>query len=276
MNVEPWSTVPAGEHSPRVQALQFLLRSRGQVIVADGTYGPATSAAVAAFQTSVGLTSDGVVGPRTWPQLVRVTSAGATGDAVRGIQTLQLRTIPDEEPLAVDGTFGTRTRLRVRTYQETWGLTRDGIAGREVWSFATADGMPYPLVKVGQTTGTNFRVPIVQHLLRAHGSTIAADGNDGAATGEAVRQFQLTLRATDISTTVGQLDWPALIITPIHPGDVGEAVMAVQSAFPGLAVDGVYGPVTRARVEDLQQVFGGSGGVVDVDTWRAIIGPIFE
>ncbi|QLQ16896.1 MAG: peptidoglycan-binding protein [Micropruina sp.] len=275
MNVEPWSTVDSGEVSDRVRAIQYLLRARGHTVAADGHFGPATQAAVHAFQSARGLPSTGKVDPPTWIKLVVVTHVGATGDAVRAVQVLGLRTIPDEENLAVDGVFGAATKARVRKFQQTWGLTDDGIAGREVFSFATAAPFPWPLVKVGQTTATNFRVPIVQHLLRHHGSSIVADGAYGPLTGNAVWHWQQTQRATEISTTVGQLDWPALVAT-VHPGDHGEKVKAVQCALPGLTVDGVYGPVTKAAVEDLQQMFGGNAGIVDLQTWRAIIGPVFE
>lgn len=278
MNVEPWSTVSIGDPDQRrVRGLQYLLRSHGHAVAPDGVFGPATQAGVTAFQAGHGLTVDGIVGPNTWASLVVTTSLGSTGDAVRGVQSLGLMTMPDEPLLAVDGAYGPMTRDRVLAFQSVWGLTQDGIAGRETWSFGTASGVPllWPLAKVGQDTESNFRVPIVQHLLRAHGATIVADGSYGPLTGEAVRQFQLTLRALYISTTVGQLDWPELIIS-VAPGDTGEAVKAVQSAFGDLAVDGIYGPLTQARVEGLQEVFGGAGGLVDDQTWRVIIGPVFE
>ncbi|MFV0451732.1 MAG: peptidoglycan-binding domain-containing protein [Propioniciclava sp.] len=275
MNVEPWSTISTGETGRRARAIQYLLRAHGQGLAPDGVYGPVTAAAVSSFQASRGQAATGMVTPETWPALVIVTSLGDSGDAVRGLQSLGLMFMPDMPELSVDGAYGPLTRGRVREYQEVWGLTQDGIAGRETWSFGTADGFPWPLVKVGQSTATNRRVPIVQHLLRHRGATIVADGSYGPLTGEAVRQFQLGLRAQYVSTTVGQLDWPELIIE-VRPGEVGEHVKAVQSALPGLTVDGVYGPLTRAQVDIAQEIFGGADGVVEEQTWRVLIGPVFE
>lgn len=275
MNVEPWNTIGSGASGPRVRGIQYLLRAAGHDLAPDGGFGPLSRARVRDFQRDRGLPVTGAVDPITWPHLVIPTSLGSTGDAVRGLQSLGIVLIPEQPALVVDGSFGMATEGRIRSLQELWGLTQDGTAGREVWSFATAAPWPWPLVKVGAVTATNFRVPIVQHLLRAHGATIDADGIVGPLTGEAVRQFQLSLRPTHISTTVGQLDWPHLIVT-VSPGDTGEAVMAVQSAYPGLTVDGAYGPLTRARVDQTQQVFGGADGIVDHQTWRAIIGPVFE
>ncbi|MBM7497388.1 CAP domain-containing protein [Oerskovia paurometabola] len=54
-----------GASGPEVQALQERLRLHGQDLAADGAYGPATSAAVVAFQGARGLAPDGVVGPAT-------------------------------------------------------------------------------------------------------------------------------------------------------------------------------------------------------------------
>lgn len=54
-----------GASGPEVLALQERLRLHGQDVAADGAYGPATAAAVVAFQGARGLATDGVVGPAT-------------------------------------------------------------------------------------------------------------------------------------------------------------------------------------------------------------------
>jgi peptidoglycan hydrolase-like protein with peptidoglycan-binding domain len=116
-----------------------------------------------------------------------------------------------------------------------------------------------------------------QHLLRARGASIVADGSFGAASGAAVQAFQQTLRATEISTTLGQLDWPSLVLT-VGPGDHGEAVRAVQTLVPGgLVVDGSFGPLTEAAVRQFQSMFAPPvDGVVGPITWHALTLPIFD
>jgi hypothetical protein len=57
--------VKIGDSGPDVAALQAALG-----IVADGSFGPATDAAVRAFQVSVGLAADGIVGAETWKAVV--------------------------------------------------------------------------------------------------------------------------------------------------------------------------------------------------------------
>ena len=280
MNVEPWGTTGPGASTAVVPAIQYLLRAHGHNVVVDGNYGPATTAAVIAVQNAAGAPSDGIVGPQTWPHLVVATQNGSTGDAVRAVQQFGLVSSPGIPPLVVDGSFGPVTEERVRFFQESWGLTQDGIAGREAWSFFSTfqpGPRPWPLVKVGATQTTNWRVLAAQHLLRFRGATIAADGAFGPLSGAAARTFQLTLRATFISTTIGQLDWPSLIET-VQMGDSGEAVRAAQTLLPGsLTVDGDFGPLTDAATRQFQQVFlPPADGIVGPETWHALTLRLFD
>ena len=280
MNVKPWSTVGLGVDAQVVSGIQYLLKARGHNVVVDGQYGPATAAAVTAFQTGAGLGADGIVGPQTWPALVISTHAGSTGDAVRAVQQFGLVSSPGLPPLVIDGSYGPVTTERVRDFQRSWGLTIDGQAGPETWSFlstALPGPRPWPLVKVGATQDSNWRVRAAQYLLRAHGSGIVADGIFGPQSGAAVQAFQQGLRNTEISTTLGQLDWPHLIIT-IQPGSTGDAVRAAQTLLPhGLAVDGVFGPLTEAEVRSFQQMFAPpDDGIIGPVTWHALTEPLFE
>ncbi|CAN7203223.1 peptidoglycan-binding domain-containing protein [Knoellia sp. LjRoot47] len=280
MNTKPWRTAASGATSPAVKGIQYLLRAHGRTVAPDGSFGPATKAAVMAFQSASGLTADGVVGPATWAKLVVTTRAGSSGDAVRAVQQFGLVSSPGLDPLAVDGSYGPATAERVTEVQRQWGLDMDGVTGPETWSFLSTFSpgpSPWPLVKRGATQDSNWRVLAAQHLLRARGATIAADGSFGPASGAAVRAFQGTLRGTDLGTTLGQLDWPSLVAT-VRRGDSGEAVKAVQTLVPGgLTVDGSFGALTEAAVRDFQAMFAPpSDGVVGPATWHALTQPLFD
>lgn len=60
-----------GDSGSSVQLLQLALDARGYKLTADGDFGPATFAAVVAYQRANGLTPDGLVGPKTWASLER-------------------------------------------------------------------------------------------------------------------------------------------------------------------------------------------------------------
>ena len=280
MNTKPWRTTGSGAVSPAVSGIQYLLRSRGHAVVPDGSYGPATRAAVSAFQSLAGVAVDGVVGPSTWPLLVITASGGSTGDAVRAVQQFGLLSSPGEDALAVDGSYGPTTTDRVRLFQRSWGLGEDGIAGPQTWSFLStlAPGpAPWPLVKQGASQPKNWRVLAAQHLLRARGAKIAADGTFGAASAAALQTFQHTLRTTEIGSTVGQFDWPSLVLT-VRSGDHGDAVKAVQTLVPGSpAVDGSFGPATDTAVREFQSMFAPPvDGIVGPSTWHALTLPLFD
>ena len=277
MNVEPFSEVKAGDSGAPVTGVQYLLRAQGFPVAVDGAFGPATDDAVRNFQADRGLPVNGIVDQTSRPPLVVTTGPGDTGDAVRGVQSFGLSIIPESPPLVTDGSFGPETESRVRMFQGGWGLTVDGFAGRETWSYLLAVRRDvWPLVKVGASNDTNFRVLPVQYLLRARGFDIAADGFYGPITGEAVRQFDSANRAQYVSTTVGNLTWPALIVQT-GPGDSGDAVRAVQSVFRQLAVDGQYGAETEAAVRSLQEMFGlTADGIAGPETWHLFVVPKSE
>lgn len=58
-----------GSKGARVRELQGLLVRTGHAVTVDGDFGPATKAAVIAFQRASGLDADGVVGPETQRRL---------------------------------------------------------------------------------------------------------------------------------------------------------------------------------------------------------------
>lgn len=62
-------TIRQGSSGSAVSTLQSLLNSHGYHLTVDGKFGPATKAAVMAFQAAQGIGVDGIVGPITWSRL---------------------------------------------------------------------------------------------------------------------------------------------------------------------------------------------------------------
>jgi peptidoglycan hydrolase-like protein with peptidoglycan-binding domain len=146
--ISPWPLAREGDQQHPVKTLQYLLRARGHDLIADGTFGPVTDAAVRRFQQQKGLAVDGIVGLATWPALVITVRQGSQGDAVRGVQEeFQFRNLSGDpsKGLQVDGIFGAKTDAAVRGFQQALhqdipSVTVDGTVGPVTWQ-ALVSGM---------------------------------------------------------------------------------------------------------------------------------------
>lgn len=72
-------TVRKGSVGRVVAVAQGRLVAHGHDVATDGDFGPATKAAVVAFQRTAGLTPDGVVGPATWRALLAEPAGPPSG-----------------------------------------------------------------------------------------------------------------------------------------------------------------------------------------------------
>ncbi|NEC69938.1 N-acetylmuramoyl-L-alanine amidase [Streptomyces sp. SID9727] len=126
-----WPVLSTGATGERVRTLQLLLNGRGAALTADGDYGPATQAAVLAFQRAENATSDGVAGLQTWNQLAAPARQGDNGVAVEAVQRqLAAHGIATD----VDGAFGPGTAASVVRFQTTRSLPADGVVDARTWS----------------------------------------------------------------------------------------------------------------------------------------------
>jgi peptidoglycan hydrolase-like protein with peptidoglycan-binding domain len=130
MMAATWPTTTTGSKGEDVRTVQHLLAVHGHPVAVDGVFGPATASAVKAFQSSQGLTANGVVDDRTWKELVVTVGPGASGSQVRALQG-QLAS--QGWRLAVDGVLGPQTTRSVRDFQTAHHLTVDGVAGPATW-----------------------------------------------------------------------------------------------------------------------------------------------
>ena len=226
-------------------------------LTVDGVFGPRMVSTVKTFQRQFNLTADGVVGRQTWykisyiyvsvKDLAELTSegetssgtlsdgswggtalrAGSTGSAVEQVQ-FWLNTLAQYESalpsLAVDGRYGAATASAVRAFQRRYGLTVDGVVGRETWnaiynefrSIQSDNGTPnaYPGTALREgASGQNVRLVQfwlkIAHTVYSRLNDLTVDGRFGAATTAAVKRFQTYFGLTS-DGVVGRTTWNKL------------------------------------------------------------------
>ena len=226
-------------------------------LTVDGVFGPRMASTVKTFQRQFNLTADGVVGRQTWykisyiyvsvKDLAELTSegetssgtlsdgswggtalrTGSTGSAVEQVQ-FWLNTLAQYESaipsLAVDGSYGAATASAVRAFQRRYGLTVDGVVGRETWnaiynefrSIQSDNGTPnaYPGTALREgASGQNVRLVQfwlkIAHTVYSRLNDITVDGRFGAATTAAVKRFQTYFGLTS-DGVVGRTTWNKL------------------------------------------------------------------
>jgi len=129
-----------GDAGEAVRDIQERLAALGFPCLPDppGEFGPATQAAVAAFQTSRRLAPDGVMAPGTWKSLVDAGFRPGDrllfyrlpmlhGEDVAGLQH-DLNALGFDTGVA-DGIFGASTLRAVLDFQQNRHLPEDGIVG---------------------------------------------------------------------------------------------------------------------------------------------------
>lgn len=186
----PGTPLRVGSTGPNVVVLQVSLNRIAQnypaipkIPAADGIFGPRTEAAVRAFQQIFGLSPDGIVGPATWYEIVRLYTAvtalselrsqgqqfyainwsapsglqvGDTGDKVRQLQymlSVLSAYIPEIPPVTVDGIFGQATRAAVLAAQRRFRLPETGVVGEATWDeiYDQFSGIENTTLRSGET-----------------------------------------------------------------------------------------------------------------------------
>ena len=162
---------------------------------------------------------------------------GSSGPNVVVIQTA-LNRIAQNYPAIpkianVDGIFGSRTEATVRSFQQVFGLTADGIIGPSTW---------YAIVRL-YTAVTSLSE------LRSQGQQFYAINWSPPG----------ALQIGDSGEKVRHLQYMLSILSAYIP------------EIPPLAIDGIYGTQTRAAVLASQRRFAlPETGVVDATTWDEI------
>lgn len=254
----PGTPLRRGSQGIEVVELQYYLSIIGEYnenisqVAIDGRYGVTTEQAVRNFQKEYVLPVDGVVGEVTWNKIIDIfggimenvdvpgtglggriypgspVSFGDAGGNVRYIQNI-INAISPSYPqiptVSVDGEFGVATQRAIIRFQQLFGLTADGVVGRNTWnelnsvyrqiqsnSPITVRPFPGTVLRLG-SRGSD--VLYVQRLLNSIRSTypqipfLTEDGVFGSGTQNAVRIFQ-NLMGIAADGVVGQTTWNRL------------------------------------------------------------------
>jgi peptidoglycan hydrolase-like protein with peptidoglycan-binding domain len=146
----------------RVLARHLLWNPFGPI---TGTFDAGLETAVKNFQSSQGLTPDGIVGPATWAALPSYREAspelqqGSKGPGVAWLQKALsgADVVVQFTPYggAIDGIFGPVTDASVRALQTWAGITVDGIVGDDTWFVWMTPGTAQQLTLEGACGLTN-------------------------------------------------------------------------------------------------------------------------
>lgn len=165
----PGTPLRLGSTGPFVTVVQSSLNRISQNYPAitkinpvDGILGSQTHQAITEFQQIFSLQPDGIVGPATWYQIVRIYVAvqqlgelqsqgqqqyfigsypqnlaqGSSGDVVSRLQYMLAvlsRFIPSIAPISETGVFDEQTRQSVLSFQQYAGLSQTGSVDAQTW-----------------------------------------------------------------------------------------------------------------------------------------------
>ncbi|GAA3717575.1 hypothetical protein GCM10022399_37690 [Terrabacter ginsenosidimutans] len=278
-----YPTLKPGTTSGAVKTLQAKLGS----LPTTGYYGSLTQARVTAYQKFVGLPQTGVADPVTQARLwVRGWTGTAAAPATPatpattyptlrlGMTSAAVRTLQAKlGSLPTTGYYGTMTRARVTAYQKFAGLSQTGVADSRTQQTLFARGWS----GVASTSRT-VALTSPSHTDSLDTTTLPAVTTADLRTTTSGRGPLMTTYASTSSRTsagVASVDigtsYTAYKSLTLATGSRGAAVRVLQRALGGLAVDGVFGAVTRDKVASLQRSLAlPQTGVVTPEVWDVL------
>jgi peptidoglycan hydrolase-like protein with peptidoglycan-binding domain len=263
-----YPTLSFGTTSAAVRILQAKLGS----LPTTGYYGTLTRARVTAYQKLAGLPQTGVADPvtqarlwvRGWSGGATASSTGSTGTAATyptlafGTTSTAVRTLQTRlGALPVTGYFGPLTRARVTAYQKFVGLPQTGVADSRTQQTLVTRGWTATARTVALTQPTGSAQPGEDIVMTAYASSSTSGTWSTSSPGVA---------KVDVATS-----YTAYKSLTLATGSRGAAVRVLQRALGGLAVDGVFGAVTRDKVVSLQRSLAlPQTGVVTPELWDVL------
>jgi peptidoglycan hydrolase-like protein with peptidoglycan-binding domain len=263
-----YPTLSFGMTSSAVRTLQGKLGS----LPTTGYFGTLTRARVTAYQKFAGLPQTGVADPVTQARLWVRGWSGAAAPSVPapvayatlrfGMTSPAVRTLQGKlGSLPTTGFYGTLTRPRVTAYQKFAGLPQTGVAdSRTQKTLFTRGWSTTSAVSPARATGPTAPTAQTAVLRTTTGrDTMTAYASTSSQPSPAIARV-------DVATS-----YTAYKSLTIATGSRGAAVRVLQRALGGLAVDGVFGSVTRDKVASLQRSIAlPQTGVVTPELWDVL------
>lgn len=205
-----------GDYGALTRYLQVLLCAHGNIsVIADGRFGSSTKAAVAQFQTSRSLPSNGVVNSKTWQALQQFTLPRTTGsgsfpvgqlpirEGDSGAIVCQLQTLlrSHYSNVIVNGCFDRKVAELVKRFQNKCGLPSTGIVDAGTWW-----QLYKKILRLGDA---GDKTQDLQNCLRKHGYILSTNGTFDEATLIAVMDFQQRY-GLPVDGMVGLMTWVIL------------------------------------------------------------------
>lgn len=275
----------------------------------NGKFGNEMEQAVISFQRRNGLSTDGVIGTKTWAVLDGNTGVkfsdpgfetiekGMSGDDVKTIQFyLKYSYCYDGD---IDGKFGAEVYTAVKLFQKIAGLTVDGKVGEKTWAYLVDGDAPIfhggmPIRDLSRTD-RGYDVYVLQDKLESlnYLTTVCRYGYYDDATVQAVKAFQKANHITEsgnLDNSTRRYLWTSQVNdkeeqTIIESGskheklrlgshgkEVSNAQMKLKSGGYLLGnADGIFGEETKKAVIALQKRYGlYPDGVIGEDTWSLL------
>lgn len=242
-----YPTLSTGSTGANVTSLQHLLTSRGYATAADGDFGSGTKSAVTAFQSSRGLSADGIAGPATFSALVSTVRQGDSGAAV---QALQVQLVKHGKSVSTDGAFGPATDSAVRSFQSAHGLTADGIVGPATWTELLGTGGG------GSTPGTTYSSLSEEQKQNARTIIGVGKGASVPSYGWVIALATAMQESTLVNVDYGDRDSLGLFQQRTSQGWGTES----QIMQPVLASKAFYGVATHTS----------NPGLLDINGWQSM------
>ncbi|NUO33721.1 MAG: peptidoglycan-binding protein [Dermatophilaceae bacterium] len=278
-----YPTLSFGMTSAAARTLQGKLGA----LPTTGYYGTLTRARVTAYQKFAGLPQTGVADPvtqarlwvRGWTGAAATGSTGSTGSTSAaatlptlsfGMTSAAVRTLQTRlGALPVTGYFGPLTRARVTAYQKFAGLPQTGVADSRTQRTLAARGWSATVRPVALTdTAAPAFTTAELRTTGSTGTTSTTSGRDTAMTAYASTSSKASPAIARVDVATSYTAYKSLTLAT---GSRGAAVRVLQRALGGLAVDGVFGSVTREKVVSLQRSLAvPQTGVVTPELWDVL------